>query len=184
MPLNKSVADTLRLCKINETHAAGRKLKLSVIVRESNTGKGVFAATALEGLTRVAQFAGPETPLSEVEPDQLNYVLRASKDSYLTPVTDARFVNHSCEPNCFIDDDLFIVTRTGLAEGTELTISYNRVSETEANEWGNFWHPAWTFQCKCGSEKCYGLINQYITDEVKPYAAPKPFRANQCNVPG
>ena len=123
-------------------------------------------------MTRVLQFSGPVSHLEDIAKDQLNYVLRASKDEYLTPLTDARYVNHSCEPNCFIDDELHIVTRTQIPEGTELTISYNRISEQEAAAWGNFWHPAWSFQCQCGSSRCYGFINKYITDEVKPYAEP------------
>jgi len=143
-----------------------------IAVKKSKTGLGVFASATLDPMRKVAQFAGPVCALNEVPKDQLNYVLRASKDRYLIPETDARFVNHACDPNCFIDDDLFIVTRTGIPLGAELTISYNRISESEANDWGHFWHPAWSFHCQCGAAKCCGFVNTYIVDEVRPYAEP------------
>lgn len=139
-------------------------------VRSSQTGLGVFTSADLKAMTRTTQFAGPEMPLQDVHAAQLNYVLRATRDLYLVPETSARFVNHSCEPNCFIDDDLFIVTRHEIPAGTELTISYNRISDAEAAAWGDFWHPAWTFNCQCGTPRCCGSISKYIIDEVKPYA--------------
>jgi hypothetical protein len=142
----------------------------SITVQKSNTGLGVFASETLEPMTRIAQFAGPISTLDQIPKEQLNYILRATKDLYLTPETDARYVNHSCDPNCFIDDDLYIVTRTVIPQGTELNISYNRISEAEAKDWGNFWHPAWSFHCQCGATRCCGYVNKYITDEVRPYA--------------
>jgi SET domain-containing protein len=154
----------------------------AVIVRNSKTGLGVFAAKPLNPMTRTVQFSGPVSAIEDVPAQQLNYILRASRDLYLTPETDARYVNHSCDPNCYIDNDLYIVTRYAIPEGTELTISYNRISETEARDWGNFWHQAWSFQCRCGSDRCYGLINKYITDEVTPYAEPVTTRIEPKNV--
>ncbi len=141
----------------------------SITVQKSNTGLGVFASETLEPMTKIAQFAGPVSTLDQVPKEQLNYILRATKDLYLTPETSARYVNHSCDPNCFIDDDLYIVTRTVVPQGAELTISYNRISETEAQDWGNFWHPAWSFHCQCGATRCCRYVNKYITDEVRPY---------------
>lgn len=141
-----------------------------VEVRSSNTGLGIFATSALPAGTRIVRFAGPVKALADVPPEQLNYVLRASRETYLIPETLARYVNHSCEPNCFIDDDLFVVTRGPLPSGSELTISYNRVSAEELADWGPFWHAAWSFSCKCGAGQCYGNINKYIVDEVRPFA--------------
>ncbi|KAI9596235.1 hypothetical protein BDF19DRAFT_384353 [Syncephalis fuscata] len=70
--------------------------------------------------------------------------------------TDARFANHSCEPNChiekwFVDGELRIgLFATAVIEaGTELTYDYNYESMSGMEE-----------PCYCGSPRCRGVIGQ------------------------
>uniref|UniRef100_A0A3Q2XDE1 Ash1 (absent, small, or homeotic)-like (Drosophila) n=1 Tax=Haplochromis burtoni TaxID=8153 RepID=A0A3Q2XDE1_HAPBU len=67
---------------------------------------------------------------------------------------EARFINHSCEPNCQMQKSVNGVYRIGLfalrdiSSGTELTYDYNfRSFNTEEQQ-----------VCKCGSEGCRGII--------------------------
>eukprot|EP00455_Lapot_gusevi_P023650 TRINITY_DN2453_c0_g1_i4.p1 TRINITY_DN2453_c0_g1~~TRINITY_DN2453_c0_g1_i4.p1 ORF type:complete len:163 (-),score=7.84 TRINITY_DN2453_c0_g1_i4:155-592(-) len=74
--------------------------------------------------------------------------------------SDARYINHSCDPNCFVDDDLNIVCLREIPPDTEISFRYNDCTPEEANqEW--FWDPRWSFDCLCGSSNCIGRLNRY-----------------------
>lgn len=53
------------------------------------------------------------------------------------------FINHSCNPNCYCDENNAIVTKKPIQEGKEITIFY---SKTWFEERGIF--------CQCGEDKC------------------------------
>jgi SET domain-containing protein len=62
----------------------------------------------------------------------------------------SRFINHSCDPNCYtkiIDEKIVIIAKTDIPKGTELTYDYCFSSEEER------------ISCSCGSEKCSGRLN-------------------------
>jgi len=69
---------------------------------------------------------------------------------------DARFINHSCEPNCrtFVEKKrVYIEALKAVAEGEELTYDYNltrdgkETAETEKQ-----------FACHCGAKTCRGTM--------------------------
>lgn len=64
---------------------------------------------------------------------------------------DARFINHSCEPNCEAyqdeEDRIFITAERDIKKGEELTYNYG----FDLEHWDD--HP-----CLCGSENCVGFI--------------------------
>ncbi len=139
-------------------------------VREGRTGKGVFACGLINPGEVLLQFCGPVTRLENVPHPMLNYVVRVERSLYLIPEPPTMYVNHSCEPNCWINDKFEIVSRQTILPGDELTISYNRISALEDQDWGDFWHDAWTFPCSCGTWRCIGLVDRYLVDEVVPEA--------------
>lgn len=62
----------------------------------------------------------------------------------------ARFINHSCDPNCWvdvIDGEIWIIALRDIAAGEELTFDYG----FDIEHWKE--HP-----CRCGSETCIGFI--------------------------
>jgi SET domain-containing protein len=70
--------------------------------------------------------------------------------------SDARFINHSCEPNCEALQEgyrIFIYAKDAIPEGTELTYDYQYVidgpldAETRA-----------LYACRCGAPRCRGTI--------------------------
>lgn len=67
----------------------------------------------------------------------------------------AKYSNHSCDPNCVINDILELETVRNVKKGDELTFLYNAGSEDDE------WDPVWTFQCQCSSQKCQGMIDRY-----------------------
>ena len=69
---------------------------------------------------------------------------------------DARFINHSCAPNCEAINDkqrIYIEAIRDIAEGDELTYDYAYERDgTEDEEWENL------YVCKCGAPTCRGTI--------------------------
>jgi len=62
----------------------------------------------------------------------------------------ARFVNHSCAPNCaaeYIEGQIWIVARREIAPGEELTFNY-----------GYDWEDYREHPCRCGAPECVGYI--------------------------
>jgi [histone H3]-lysine4 N-trimethyltransferase ASH1L len=78
----------------------------------------------------------------------------------------ARFVNHSCEPNCRMEKwtvsgkprmALFAGDK-GIMTGDELTYDYNFDPFSQKN----------VQECRCGSSKCRGVLGPKPKDEKKP----------------
>jgi hypothetical protein len=57
-------------------------------------------------------------------------------------------INHSCDPNVWMRDEVTLQARRDIAVGEELTIDYAMFEGSED------WVPAWA--CRCGSARCRG----------------------------
>ena len=69
----------------------------------------------------------------------------------------ARFLNHSCAPNCdaeYIEGQIWIVARREIATGEELTFNY-----------GYDWEDHHEHSCRCGAPECVGYI---VSEEFFP----------------
>jgi SET domain-containing protein len=67
-----------------------------------------------------------------------------------TPGNPARFINHSCVPNCdaeIIDDRIWIVSNRDIKAGEEITFNYGFDLEDYRD-----------YPCHCGSPGCVGYI--------------------------
>lgn len=113
--------------------------------------------------TVVARFDGPVVPFAHVPDHEIVYVLAVGDDRYLIPKTPARYINHSCAPNCRLTATREVITGRRITPGEELTIAYNVVDRAQY-----LGHPGWyrrderwTFRCQCGAESCAGLIDRY-----------------------
>lgn len=133
------------------------------ILGANTYGKALFAARDLPAGTAVERFTGPVVPYSAVPDEEIRYALLVRDDEWMICPGNARYVNHSCEPNCKIGPELVIQTLRPVKKGEELTISYNSLSrgEYEDNPGFYFWDPRWNFDCRCGSPGCPGRIEGY-----------------------
>ncbi len=110
--------------------------------------------------TVVQRFEGPIIPFDTIPEEEICYILVLNcGDSVMIPRSDARYMNHGCDPNCVIDDDNFVRTIRPVQQGQELTFAYNVVRESENP---GIWDPRWSFQCKCGSPRCQGTVDKYV----------------------
>lgn len=72
------------------------------------------------------------------------------------------FCNHSCDPNCTITDTWEIVTNRAVAQGEELTTSYDAFVHNLS------WQENWNFDCLCNAYSCKKIICRYRMDMVYP----------------
>ncbi|MFA6419832.1 MAG: SET domain-containing methyltransferase [archaeon] len=127
-------------------------------------GKALVATKNLPIGTIVQAFKGKIIKYKEVPLDMICHVICVGEekddDKWVVSKTDAIRANHSCDPNCEVDDELNIVTIKEVKKGEELTFSYNPLEEGQNHE-DYFWDPRWNFECKCGSKKCQKNIDRY-----------------------
>lgn len=119
-------------------------------------GLGGFAKEAIAGGRRIIEYAGEQI-------DKRESLRRcAANNEYIFGLNDrhdldgnvawnlARFLNHSCEPNCRAESDggrIWIVAERDIAAGEEVTFNYGFDLEAYRE------HP-----CHCGARSCVGYI--------------------------
>ncbi|GLH68049.1 SET domain-containing protein [Geothrix edaphica] len=131
-------------------------------------GTGVFAKRPIPKGTRILEYAGRRLAKAELlaaagrGERKLTYVLNLDEDTAIDGAeqgNDARFVNHSCEPNCEVyifDGTPYLYAMQEIAAGTELTFDYQlqsasalRISRSLSRE---------LFPCHCGAPGCRGTL--------------------------
>lgn len=152
-------------------------------------GRGVFATRRIRKGTRLIQYVGQ--PISHEEADRRyddqegrhhTFLFVLDDDTVLDARrggNDARFINHSCEPNCeteIEDGEIWIKAIAPIAPETELVYDYRF-------DWDDAYEPEDVryYACRCGSVKCRGTILRvpvYLRPTVKQWLAgndvPKP----------
>ena len=141
-----------------------RKTSPSIEVRESGVhGKGAYATRPIRKGRRIIEYTGKIMPWGDAseDPDDPHTFLFGLSDGVnvinaAIDGNDARWINHSCDPNCEAveeDDRVFIYALRDLSPGEELFYDYAleidepRSEETEKQ-----------FQCFCGTRKCRGTL--------------------------
>ncbi len=105
-------------------------------------GWGVFAAEPISKNTRIIDYAGELIHNSESEEREERYlqegciwVFRVNRNWSRDANVDgnvARFINHSCAPNCWfevVDKTIWIRAGRNLRRGEELTYDYSIIGE-------------------------------------------------------
>lgn len=115
-------------------------------------GRGLFAKGDIPPSTRVASFSGAPRWVWDIPEQYWPYTVQVDYDRYVLPrrSSRARYINHSCEPNCAVSGRS-IVTLRRITRGEELTFDYS--SDVD-------W-PGFRMACKCGSSECRKVIRAY-----------------------
>ena len=123
----------------------------------------MFATAALPVGARVLEYAGERITKAESLRRCAagnHFIFRLDDEWDLdgdVPENPARFLNHSCAPNCdaeFIAGTIWIVARREIAASEELTYNYGYDLDDYRE------HP-----CRCGALACVGFI---IAEEFMP----------------
>lgn len=139
----------------------------AIEVRTSSIdGRGVFARAPIRAGKRIAEYTGEL--ITEVEADR-RYDDRGMDrhHTFLFALSDgrcidgavggneARFINHSCDPNCeAVEEDgrIFIEALRDIAPGEELTYDYAYAWEDGDDALVSF------YRCGCGAPGCRSTI--------------------------
>jgi len=146
----------------------GKRRRRRFAVRQSPIhGRGVFALVGIPKKTRIIEYKGEL--ISDAEADR-----RYSRAHQHSPHTmlfsvdgglvidatrrgnAARWINHSCQPNCEVDEQnrrIFIKARRDIRPGEELTYDYNlQIGERHTRAAKR------AHACSCGARRCRGTM--------------------------
>ena len=151
------------------------QLPLFEVRPSSIHGRGAFAVRRIEKGARIAEYAGERLTAEEIErryADETDtghtFLFHVGDDVYVDAThqgNDARFINHSCQPNCeseVEDDRVYISALEDIEPGVELTYDYALEPEDDPPS-------SWTtlYACRCGAPSCRGSL-------IEPGSEPRP----------
>jgi SET domain-containing protein len=145
-----------------------RPPRIYSVRRSGIHGRGVFAARTIRKGTTIIEYRGERTTWAiasrrpDSEPDNPHHTFIFELDD--GRVIDAgvrgnaaRWINHSCEPNCetYEDDDgrVFIESRRTIRAGEELTYDYQLSYDGRIGP-----RVLAAYACRCGARKCRGTM--------------------------
>jgi len=135
--------------------------------RSAIHGRGVFALTLIPKRTRLIEYTGErisheeaDARYSKAHENSPHTMLFTVNDKIVIDATrrgsSARWINHSCSPNCEIADEndrIYIETRRDIRPGEELTYDYNlQLGEPHTTAAKR------AHRCFCGSRRCRGTM--------------------------
>lgn len=142
-------------------------------------GIGIFTATAIAPGEVIMTIEGPRTP------DRSSYSFQIGWNLHVEPEGRARYVNHSCDPNSWVDTSLtppVIRARRAIRAGEEITVDYS-LFENEL--------PGGPMLCSCGNASCRReivgfegtpmtfrqsrqyFVAEYLRSQIDPRLAPR-----------
>ena len=167
-PVQSSSAHAKRKTAALRTSATAKAALPYVVRRSPIHGRGVFAARTIRRGADIVEYRGQRISVEEADalPDSDP---RNPYHTFLFELADgrlidagvrgnaARWVNHSCEPNCepYEDEEgrVFIAAKRTIRAGEELAYDYQlslpgrRTAGTIAN-----------YACRCGAPRCRGTM--------------------------
>jgi len=130
-------------------------------------GQGAFATRRIRRGARLIEYTGER--ISDAEADRRydddavdqphTFLFTVDADTVIDGAVDgnaARFINHSCAPNCeAVDDDgrIFIEALRAIRPGEELVYDYRLERD---GHWRNEF--AVRYACRCGAPGCRGVL--------------------------
>lgn len=116
-------------------------------------GKAVYTNKTIKKGELVAEFDGIfyDDDFEEWTRDLQNHTIQCGKDRWRDSKGLARYINHSCDPNCGIKGLYKVVAMRDIKKGEQITWDYEM---TEKSDW-------WKLKCKCGAKECRKIIGNY-----------------------
>ena len=130
-------------------------------------GKGVFAKRKIPKGTRIIEYAGMRISREKLFVELTDgvatpvYIFGLNETTVIDAQregNDARFINHSCEPNCeayLFDNKVYIYAMRDMIRGEELSFDYKLTSAFGGMQPKKFKD---AYICKCGSANCRGTM--------------------------
>lgn len=118
-------------------------------LKETNRGKSLFAIDNLVAGEIIFEF---EKKFNKTRTRTSIQIDKGVHQECSDPDAIENFLNHSCNPNGYIDfDDITYRASRNIKKGEELTFNYLTTEFELANK----------FQCQCGEKNCYGFVRGF-----------------------
>ena len=138
------------------------------VQRSSVHGTGVFAARAIRKGTRIIEYTGERITHAQAdsryedkdEKDNHTFLFIVDRKTVIdagVDGNDARFINHSCDPNCEVvitRGRVYIHALRDIEEGAELFYDYWYITD----ESYTLEDLRRIYPCRCGSPRCRGTL--------------------------
>ncbi len=123
------------------------------IRKTTHHGKGIFAIDMIKKGEVIAAFDGRvySSRSTKWNEDLYNHCIQFEEKKWRDSTGIARLINHSCEPNCGIQNLFQIVAMRNILLGEEITWDYEMTED----------HPYWRMACSCGTGSCRKVIGAY-----------------------
>ena len=174
--------------------AKSASLASSPLIEARNSkihGRGVYAVAPIKKGTRVLEYLGDRISHAEAdrryekkgEDDGHTFLFIASSRTVIDAGVggnDARFINHSCNPNCetvIEGSRVFIDAIRDIKPGEELGYDYQLTWESTDD-------PAELalYACRCGAKRCRGtMLDREPLDKPKAKVKPKAKAKSKSN---
>lgn len=112
--------------------------------------KGVFATLPIQKGERLIEYTGRKLTPAQTDRSQSDYIFMLNKKICIDGKNTARYINHSCAPNCEAEIDrgrIWIKTFRNIKEGEELVYNYSYDLKESKD-----------YPCACGAKQCAGFI--------------------------
>lgn len=137
------------------------------IMQSKIAGYGAFANACIRAGDVVTTLNGTVYPVEEMvrlilggvegDGDQLGI----DDGLYLDLDEPSRAFNHSCDPNCYIQNARTLRAMRDIEVGEELTYDYSTTMNDDKERIEAAGDKVWVCQCTCGSSRCRGVIDQF-----------------------
>jgi hypothetical protein len=144
-----------------------RKAQPFEIRRSSIQGRGGFATRPIKKGERIIEYTGERISWKEADRRYEDETMQRHHTFLFTLTSrtcvdaavggnDARFINHSCDPNCeavIVNNRIYIEATRDIAPGEELSYDYAYERDAESGD-----DEEKLYVCHCGAKNCRGTI--------------------------
>lgn len=125
----------------------------SISIRTCVLGRGIFAERDFIAGEFILRFTGPVITLEEAlaKGETQANALQIGPETYIDAHPPGVFINHSCEPNSGIRNNLDLYALTPILRGQEICFDYSTTMSERC----------WTMHCRCGATSCRGVIRDF-----------------------
>ncbi len=132
-----------------------------ITIGQNRFGKCLIANADIAKDEVVAEFDGPvyeAEKVTDLPKNIADHAIQFEEHKWKDSKGFARYINHSCEPNCGIKGLFTLVAMREIKKGQELVWDYDM---TEDN--------VWRMECLCGTPSCRKVIGSFslVPDTVR-----------------
>ncbi len=139
----------------------GVNLENNFYVKDCDIGKGIFASRNIKSGEEILRFSGPIINFERAvaKGEKMGNPLQIDHDKYIDTQPPALFINHSCDPNSGIKNNLILFATKDISKDDEIKYDYSATMDEDY----------WTLACKCKSKNCRGIIKdfKYLPKELQ-----------------